>query len=77
MSFNLKSDKRNIQKNYPQKKKKKINNNNDHQEIIDCKSLQIINNNPKKIKCINNNQYLITEKPLNKNFFNKKLINNN
>tara|TARA_B110000261_G_scaffold132406_1_gene148823 strand:- start:104 stop:286 length:183 start_codon:yes stop_codon:yes gene_type:complete len=52
------SDKRNIQKNYPQKKKKKTNNDKDH-EIVDFKLVQ--SNNPTEIKCINDSQYFITE----------------
>ena len=73
MSFNPDSDKRNIQKNYPQRKKKKINNDGD-QKIIDCKSLQIINNNSNIAKYINDNEYFIKEKSPNKNLFNKKII---
>ena len=71
MSFNPDSDKRNIQKNYPQRKKKKINNDD---EIIDSKLVQNINNNPNEIKCINKNQSFITETQTNKYLFNKKII---
>jgi len=45
----LNNDKRNIQKNYPQKKRKKTNNHTD-EEIVDSTSFTSINNISKEIK---------------------------
>ena len=70
MSFNPETDKRYIQKNYPQRKR--IKNNVADKEIVNSKLFQNINNNPNEIKCINDNQSCIKENPIINNLFNKK-----